>query len=94
MMWDQAWEHIQSRLSDGPSMINSETFLELMDSIVTAYNEPLNDPTVWLVRVDRYNQLRWYAHCAKVYREPSRKLRKCEMRRMAKRRASERKRYI
>ncbi len=72
---------------------NSEAFFGLIDSLAAAYSEPLNDPNVWLVKASRYNKLRWYAHCAKVYREPTRKLRKCEMRRMAKRRASERKRY-
>ena len=72
---------------------NSAVFLEFVDAIVSAYDEPFNDPNVWLVKASRYNKLRWYAHCAKVYREPTRKLRKCEMRRIAKRRASERKRY-
>lgn len=72
---------------------NSEAFFGLIDSLVAAYSEPLNDPHVWLIKQKKYNQLRWLAHCAKVYHEAPRKLRKCEMRAMVKRRKSERKRY-
>lgn len=72
-------------------MINvSEAFFE---SVVSAYDEPPNNPNVWYVNEKKYKQLRWFAHCAKVYHDAPRKLRKCEMRTMVKRRKSERKRY-
>jgi hypothetical protein len=72
---------------------NSAAFLEFVDAVISAPYEPLNDPNVWMVKESRYNKLRWFAHCAKVYPEPTRKLRKCVMRRMVRRRKSERKRY-
>jgi hypothetical protein len=75
-------------------MINvSEAFFEFVDAFVSAYDEPLNDPNVWYVKQKKYNQLRWLKHCAKVYHDAPRKLRKCEIRRMVKRRRNESKRY-
>lgn len=75
-------------------MINvSEAFFEFVESVVAAHAEPPNNPNVWYVNEKKYKQLCWFAHCAKVYRDAPRKLRKCEMRRIAGRRKSERKRY-
>ncbi len=60
--------------------------------IVTASDH--TNHQIWRSSLKQYNRLRWVKHCAKVYRDAPRKLRKCEMRKIARRRQSERKRYI
>jgi hypothetical protein len=72
---------------------NSAAFYEFVDDTVRIWSDTYG-PNVWRIRLNRYNKLRWYAHCAKVYRSAPRKLRKCEIRKMDRRRQCERKRYI
>jgi hypothetical protein len=71
---------------------NTEAFLEFVDAIPRTNLG--YEPHIWRMRPKRYNQLRWLSHCAKVYHDAPRKLRKCEMRKLVRRRKSERKRYI
>jgi hypothetical protein len=78
-------------------MIASEQFLELANGLKAAYTistDSRTDRYSWVITMKTYNQIRWIGHAAKAYRLPARKIRKCHMRKIARRRQAEKRRWV
>lgn len=73
------------------SLVADDLF-RLIDDLRTEYR--YGDAQLWTIHPHTYDQLRWWSHCAKAYRLPRRKLRKCAMRRIYARRQHARGRYL
>lgn len=82
-------QHITSEVGDPSGNARARDVAALVSSLKAEQETPL-----WFCSVSRYNLLRYYAHLAKAYPHPTRKLRKCHMRKRYLQMRRERRRFL